>query len=117
MNDLDPIVAGLNDNQNLNSKEVLELFVDLFTERGPEVVSQEIFTDYLKIKKLEGDEYSELSSEILSQLSTIDIGFTVITLEISRKTESGSYRFTLLNIQTDCGRLLTHHFACMLMGM
>ena len=75
MNDLDPIIAGLNDNQDLNQKDVLKLFVDLFTEKAPDEISQDFLTDYLKIKELEGNDQSQLASQLHEVISTIDIDF------------------------------------------
>jgi len=75
MNDLDPIIAGLNDNQDLNQKEVLELFVDLFSEKAPDEISQDFLSDYLKIKEFEENGQSQLASQLRDEISTIDIDF------------------------------------------
>lgn len=75
MNDLDPIIAGLNDNQDLNQKEVLELFVDLFSEKAPDEISHDFLTDYLKIKEFEENDQSQLASQLHEEISSIDIDF------------------------------------------
>lgn len=40
---IEPIIAMLNDNEDLKKKKVLELFVDLLSEKEPKEVDREIF--------------------------------------------------------------------------
>ncbi|WP_207588505.1 DNA-processing protein DprA [Halomontanus rarus] len=75
MNDLDPIIAGLNDKQDLNDKTVLDLFTDLFVEKGPKEVTQEFLLDFLRIKVYEGGERSELASKLVDGIESIDVDF------------------------------------------
>lgn len=73
---IEPIIAMLNDNQNLNQKEVLELFVDLFSEKKPKTVDRGIFEDYLKIQKLDSESrYSEISKKLLEELGKRNITY------------------------------------------
>jgi len=73
---IEPIIAMLNDNQDLKEKKVLELFVDLFSEKEPKDVDREIFEDYLKIQKLDSDSrYSGIAEKLLEELEKRDLEY------------------------------------------
>lgn len=73
---IEPVIAMLNDNQKLNQKKVLELFVDLFSEKEPKEVDKKIFEDYLKIQKLDNDSrYSEISEKLLEEIEKRDLEY------------------------------------------
>jgi DNA processing protein len=73
---IEPIIAMLNDNQDLKEKKTLELFVDLFSEKEPKKVDREIFEDYLKIQKLDnGSRYSELAERLLKEVEKSDLEY------------------------------------------
>lgn len=73
---IEPIVAMLNDSRDLKQKRILELFIDIFSEKEPTEVNKEIFEDYLKIQKLDDDSgYSEISEKILRKFENQDLSY------------------------------------------
>lgn len=73
---IDTAIAAINDNQSLNSKEVLDLFVDLFNEKPPEELNCEVLKDYLKIQKIDDESpYQEVSKSLLDELTAKKIQF------------------------------------------
>lgn len=73
---IEAIIAMINDNQDLNQKKVLQLFVDLFSEKDPKEIDRELFEDYLKIQKLDDESrYSEIAEKILEDIKKGDLGY------------------------------------------
>lgn len=73
---IEPIIAMLNDNQDLKQKKVLELFVDLFSEKEPKEVDKEILEDYLKIQQFDDDSrYSNISEKLLNEIENRDLEY------------------------------------------
>jgi DNA processing protein len=79
---IEAAIAAINDNPNLNCREVQELFTDLFDEQSPEELDYEILKDYLKIQKLdEESRYQDISENILAELESENVEFYKTYLE------------------------------------
>lgn len=73
---IDAAVAAINDKQSLNSKKVINLFVDLFNEKPPDKLDYDVLRDYLKIHKIDdGSHYQEVSESILDEITNNNLNF------------------------------------------
>jgi DNA processing protein len=71
---IEPVIAMVNDHQDLNERKVLEFFVDLFSEKNPKKITVDIFKDYLKIQKLDNESrYSAVAAEIANRLDQTNL--------------------------------------------
>jgi len=79
---IEAAIAAINDNPDLNCREVQELFADLFDEQSPEELDYEVLKDYLKIQKLdEESRHQDISEKILAELESENIEFYKTYLE------------------------------------
>ena len=74
--EIEPIIALLNDNKNLNKRRVLEIFEDLISKKGPENIDKNIIVDYLKMLKIDGeDRYSGIAEKLLDEIEEGELDY------------------------------------------
>jgi DNA processing protein len=72
--EIEPIIAMLNDNQDLNKKQVLELLSNMLSEKDPGEVDKDTFENYLITQKRDNSkDYTEISEKLLDETKDGDL--------------------------------------------
>lgn len=74
--EIESIIAMLNDNQDLNKKQILELLSNMLSEKEPGEVDKDTLEDYLRTQKSDSSkDYTEISEKLLDEIKDGDLAY------------------------------------------